>query len=374
MHYFDYAAATPLSDSVQRAMQPYLSDSFYNPSAQYLAAQVVRKAVEKARATVAGILGAQVQEIVFTAGGTEANNLAVQGIMRQYPEANCVVSAIEHDAILEPAKQFDHKIAPVDAHGSIKIESLKKLIDDKTVLVSIMYANNEIGSVQPLASISKMIKEINWDRIKSGNKLPLYFHTDACQAPNYLYVLVNSLGVDMMTLNGGKIYGPKQSGALYVKRDISLQPLIYGGGQEKGVRNGTENVSGIIGFATALEDASNSREKETVRLQVMRQSARNYIVKNLPYARVNSGYLPNNLHITFPGADNERLMMELDEQGFMVAAGSACSASNDEPSHVLKAIGMSDADARSSLRITMGRQTTEEELLQLLKTCKALLV
>lgn len=373
MKYFDYAAATPLSEKARKVMEPYLTERFYNPSAQYLAAQAVKKDIEKARAAVAGVLMAKPQEIIFTAGGTEANNLAIQGVMRKFPDANCVVSAIEHDAVLEPTKQFNYKIAPVDKYGIVDADKLKKLIDHKTVLVSVMYANNEIGTVQLLASIGKMIHEINWARIKSSNSLPLYFHTDACQAPNYLPILVNSLGVDMMSLNGGKIYGPKQSGVLYVKRDIELEPLIYGGGQEKGVRNGTENVPNIIGFAAALTEADSMREVETARVMVLRHKAFDYLEKNLPEVRINSGFLANNLHITVPGVDNERLMMELDEKGFQVAVGSACSASNDEPSHVLKAIGLSDTEARSSLRITMGRATTESGLMELLRTIKSLL-
>ncbi|MDB5182442.1 MAG: Aminotransferase [Candidatus Saccharibacteria bacterium] len=376
MNYFDYAAATPMSPTVLAAMQPYFTDAFYNPSAQYLAAQDVRKAIEKARSDVAVILGARTPEIIFTAGGTEANNLAIHGVMARYPEANCVVSAVEHDAVLEPAGQYDCRFCPVKPDGRIDLDALKNLIDDKTVLVSVMYANNEIGTVQPLAQVAKILREMQANRTKNGNTLPLYFHTDACQAPNYLQILPNTLGVDMMTLNGGKIYGPKQSGVLFVKSGIELEPLVRGGGQERNLRSGTENVAGIVGFAAALKEAHAIRETESARLSELLHTAVNFITKEMPSAVLNGAFgyrLPNNLHITFPGADNERLMMCLDEQGFQVAVGSACSASSDEPSHVLKAIGMSDADAQSSLRITMGRQTTREEILELLKACKDLI-
>ncbi len=375
MTYFDYAAATPLSPIVLTAMQPYFGEAFYNPSAQYLAAQAVRKDVESARATVARIVGARPQEIIFTAGGTEANNLAIYGIMAKYPDTNCVVSAVEHDAVLEPAAQYNSRIAAVKSDGRIDLEALAQLIDDKTVLVSVMYANNEIGTVQPLASVAKILADIRWQRTKSGNMLPLYLHTDACQAPNYLQILPNTLGVDMMTLNGGKIYGPKQSGVLFVKSGIELEPLVRGGGQERGLRSGTENVAAVVGFAAALQEAHSMRGIESARLSELMHDAVQFITKEMPSAVLNGAFgyrLPNNLHITFPGADNERLMMLLDEQGFQVAVGSACSASSDEPSHVLRAIGMSDADARSSLRITMGRSTTKSDVLALLAVCKTL--
>lgn len=376
MNYFDYAAATPLSLTVLKAMDPYFSDKFFNPSAQYLSAQAVRKDVEKARADVAQVLSVRPSEIIFTAGGTESDNLAIHGVMSRFQDANCVVTAIEHDAVLEPAALYNCKIAPVDSDGRVDLEVLKSLIDDNTVLVSVMYANNEIGTIQPLASISKLLSEIKWQRAKSGNRLPLFFHTDACQAPNCLQVLPHTLGVDMMTLNGGKIYGPKQSGILYVNSGIELNPLIYGGGQERNLRSGTENVANIIGFSMALKEASERRGKESARLSGLQHTALKLISQQLPKAILNGaiGYrLANNIHLTLPGQDNERLMMQLDEKGYQVAAGSACSASSDEPSHVLKAIGLSDEEARSSLRITMGRDTTEENLKGLISTIATLI-
>lgn len=374
--YFDYAAATPMSPGVLQAMQPFFGAQFYNPSAQYLAARDVHAAIERARADVAGVLGVRLQEVIFTAGGTEANNLAIHGVMARFPEANCVVSAIEHDAVLAPAALYNCKVAPVGIDGRVDLDALEKLIDDKTVLVSIMYANNEIGTVEPLSHVSKLLVEIRWQRTKQGNKLPLYFHTDACQAPNYLQILPNTLGVDLMTLNGGKMYGPKQTGVLFVKTGIELEPLLRGGGQERNIRSGTENAPGVIGFAAALAETSALREMEWIRMAKIKAAGYEFLKKELQGVIVNgsTGHrLPNNLHLTFPGVDNERLMMQLDEQGFMVAVGSACSASNDEPSHVLKAIGLSDEAARSSVRITMGRATTETDLIALLEVCRKLI-
>jgi cysteine desulfurase len=223
-----------------------------------------------------------------------------------------------------------------------------------------MYANNEIGTIQPLRDIAKVIKLKKENRKLQGNTLPLYFHTDACQAANYLPLLVNNLGVDLMTLNGGKIYGPKQSGVLFVRSGITLQPQILGGGQERNIRSGTENVAGNIGFATALQETAKMKEEESKRLKELQDYCIKQLRATLPNAIINgsmSHRLPNNIHLTIQGRDNERLLMELDERGVMVATGSACSASSDEPSHVLTALGMSDEDARCSIRITFGRQT-----------------
>lgn len=375
MLYFDYAAGTPMSDKALLAMRPYLQEQFYNPSAMYLSAQEVRKSINQARADVAKILGAKTPEIIFTAGGTESDNLAIHGVMDNFAGKNCIVSAIEHDAVLEPAKIYDHKIAKVDPNGIVNLKQLEKQIDDETVLVSIMYANNEIGTIQPISEISKIIQNIRDERKAKGNELPLYLHTDACQAANYLPLLVNTLGVDLMTLNGGKIYGPKQSGILYVKTGVKLAPQVLGGGQERGLRSGTENVGSIIGFASALHETTTMREVETKRLIKLRDELINNLQKIRPDIELNGEKEPrlaNNIHITIPGSDNERLMMELDEEGIMIATGSACSASSDEPSHVLSAIGLSEELARGSYRITLGRATTEEDTKKLTKTLSRL--
>ena len=341
-------------------MQPYLRNQFYNPSATYQAARAVYKAVEAARASVANWFGSRPSEVIFTAGGTEANNLAIHGVMRQYPTANVVVSAIEHSAVLEPARQYDCREASVAVDGRLDLAELGSKIDDQTVLVSIMYANNEIGTVQPIHEVAGLLATIKKQRRTDGNKLPLYLHSDACQAGNYLDIHTSRLGVDLMTINGGKLYGPKQSGALYVKGSLVLLPLIYGGGQERGLRSGTENVAGAIGLAVALDLAQQERHAETKRLQALQQVFYKLLETQLPSITINGSRkhrLPNNLHLTVPGFDNERLLIQLDEAGVMAAAGSACSASDEEASHVLRALGLSTDVAQSSLRFSMGRAT-----------------
>jgi len=388
--YLDYAAATPLDREVLVAMQPYFTDYFYNPSATYAAAREVHAALEAARASIAHWLGARGSEITLTAGGTEANNLAIHGVMRQYPEANIVVSAIEHESVLVPAGRYDCRQVNVTSDGLIDLEDLARKIDEQTVMVSVMYANNEIGTVQPVREVTRIIAAKKATRraeeavsrqpsavsppTTSGQRtasseqrpaspLPLIFHSDACQAANYLDMHVARLGVDMLTLNGGKLYGPKQSGALYVKAGVRLQPLIDGGGQERGLRSGTENVAAAIGCATALDKAQTLRHEETRRLQALQQQFLELLEQKIPQAVINGSRrhrLPNNIHLTMPGYDNERLLIQLDELGIQAAAGSACSASDQEPSHVLRALGLSEAEARASLRFTMGRATTAD--------------
>jgi cysteine desulfurase len=374
--YLDYAAATPMDPRVLAAMQPYFMANFYNPSATYLAARHVADDLKSARATVASVLGARPSEIIFTAGGTEANNLAIHGVMAQYPGANMVVSAIEHDSVLAPGSRYDARQAPVANSGIIDTAALSRLIDDQTVLVSVMYANNEIGTVQPVREIAQMLDGIRKQRRQSGNMTPLLFHTDAAQAANYLDLHAARLGVDLLTLNGGKVYGPKQSGVLYVKAGLSLQPLEDGGGQEQGLRSGTENVPAAIGFATALELAQAMRHDEVNRLQRLQKQLIDEVTQAVPTVRLNgskSKRLPNNVHLTFPGVDNERLLIQLDELGILAAAGSACSASNEEPSHVLHALGLSDAAAQNSVRFTLGRATTDHDITTVVQTLTQLL-
>lgn len=368
--YLDYAAATPVDKQVLEAMQPYFTDKFYNPSALYLASKTVQSDIATARGVVAKLLGIRPSEVIFTAGGTEANNLAINGIMQQYPEAHMVASAIEHDSVLMPARQYDYTEAVVKNDGLVELSKLERVITERTVLVSVMYANNEIGTIQPIGQIATLIKKIRSERMLKGNQLPLYLHTDACQAPNYLHVYASRLGVDLMTINSGKVYGPKQCGALFVKSPLKLKPQILGGGQEQGRRSGTENVPGVIGFAKALELASGLRESETRRVGALQRLFIEQLNQKIPTAVVNgSGMrLANNVHITIPGTDNERLIFELDEAGIQCAAGSACSASKDEPSHVLRAIGLSDEAARSSLRFSFGRSTDEGAIKQTVET------
>ncbi len=363
--YLDYAAATPLDPAVLASMQPFFSQQFYNPSALYQPAQAVKQAVEAARAQVAACLGARPTDIIFTAGGTEANNLALQGVLRQFPDGKLIVSAIEHDSVLRTAQQLGAAIVPVTSQGIVDVAALEALIGDETVLISCMYASNEVGTLQPLRAISQLVARIRRDRQRRGVTMPLYLHTDAAQAAGLLDIHAARLGVDLLTLNAGKIYGPKQSGALYVHHGVRLQPQLWGGGQERGLRSGTENVAGVVGLAAALTQVQAARQGEAARLAALQQSFFAQLNTALPQAVINGSRthrLPTNVHVTLPGHDNERLLLQLEAAGILCAAGSACSASSDVPSHVLRAMGMSDADARSSLRFTMGRGTTQAHI------------
>lgn len=360
--YLDHAAATPLDPAVLVAMMPFLTDRYFNPSAQYQSARAVRADIEAARVRIAYWLGARPAEIIFTAGGTESDNLAICGIMDQFPDGNVVISAVEHDAVRKTAGAYNHRIAAVDSDGRIELGKLVKLIDDDTALISVIYASNEIGTIQPLKEISRSVASIREHRRKSGNKTPLYLHTDACQATPYLDLHTSRLGVDLMTINASKMYGPKQAGALYVKAGVDLSPQIYGGGQERGLRSGTENVAGIIGMAAALDIVQGRRSEESNRLSQLQKLFVELLEEQIPNVIINGSMkqrLANNVHVSFPGHDNERLMMQLDEAGVIVAVGSACSASSQKPSHVLLAIGCSEEAARSSLRLTMGLDTDE---------------
>ena len=359
--YLDYSAATPMRSEVLEAMRPFFSDEFYNPSAVYLSAKNVKSRLDEFRRSVANLLGSRPAEITFTAGATEANNLAVQGIARQFPDGEILISAVEHESVTAPAGLFGAGRIPVDENGLIILNKLSNLINDKTVLVSVMLVNNELGTIQPLADIAKLIAEIRRRRQSEGNGLPIYLHTDAAQAGNYLDLHTGRIGVDMMSLNGGKLYGPKQSGALYVKAGVKLRPLILGGGQESGLRSGTENVAAIAGFAKALELAQAGRRQTADHLTVLRKDFEEQLSNNFRTATINGGRhrAPHITSVTFPGQDNERLMMQLDELGIMCAVGSACSASSEEPSAVLRAIGLSEDLAQATLRFSLGTATDQ---------------
>ncbi len=363
--YLDYAAATPMDNNVLSAMMPFFSANFYNPSANYDPAIDVKNKLNDSRGKISFWLGAKPTEIIFTAGGTEANNLAISGVMQANPDKNLIVSAIEHDSVLLPAKQYLHKIAPVDSRGMINLPSLLKLIDKDTVLISVMHANNEVGTIQPIKEIAQKIKAIRSQRLLANNHTPLYLHTDASQSVNYLDIHHSQLGVDLISLNGGKIYGPKQTGILFVSSRVKLSPLMLGGGQENNLRSGTENVAGFIGLACALDKTQLIRKEETDRLSKLQSHFFKNIAAKLPDVIINGSLnkrLPNNIHLSFPGVDNEMLIALLNNALIYVAAGSACSASNNMPSHVLKAMGITDDQARSSLRISMGRETTLEDI------------
>jgi cysteine desulfurase len=362
--YLDYAAASPVDKKVLKAMEPYFSNIFYNPSALYEGARQAKDALNEARHKSAQLIGAKSSEIIFTAGGTESANLAVNGVMLANPEGNLLVSAIEHEAVLKPTENYSHKIISVDGKGLVNTNEIEQKCDDKTVLISVMLANNEIGTVQPIKEISEIIKKIRQNRRKINNKTPLYFHIDACQAPLYLDVNVARLGIDMMTLNGGKIYGPKQSGILYVSAGTKITPIISGGGQEFGYRSGTENVAFAVGFSKALELADKGRNQRAKEMTELRE----YFMKELEN-RFNAeitGHrthrLAQNVHAIFPDIDNERVLFALDDAGVDAAAGSACSASNDVASHVLLAVGKSEQEARQSIRFSLGKSTTKENL------------
>jgi cysteine desulfurase len=363
--YLDYAAATPLDPRVLKAMEPYFTKDFYNPSASYLAARGVRQKLGEARADIARCLGAKPAEIIFTAGATEANNLAIQGVMKTFPGKELLVSAIEHESILAPASLFKSKQIKVSPKGIVDLADLKKKITDDTVLISVMMVNNEIGTIQPLREVAATVKEALKSRQKLGNKLPLYLHSDAAQAGNYFELKTNRLGVDMLSINGGKIYGPKQSGVLFVKAGVKLKPLILGGGQEFGIRSGTENLAGAVGLARALGLAQGNREAEARRVNTLKNFFASEIEKNIPGAILNmsSNYqAPHIVSVTFPRLDNERLMMQLDEAGIICAVGSACSTTNDEPSHVLAAIGLNEKQAHSTLRFSFGRFSSKSDV------------
>lgn len=366
--YFDYSAATPLEPRVLAVMVPYFGDKFYNPSAGYLAAQSVKQDLDAARQLIAKHFGCKSTELIFTAGGTEANNLAIRGILEQYPNGNIVTSAIEHDSVIKASSKFKYKRVKVNSQGYVDEVDLRRKIDDDTVLVSVMYVNNEVGTIQPIKQIAKLVEEIRRDRKSSKNLTPLYFHTDASQAGNFLSLNVNSLGVDMMTVNGGKIYGPKQSAVLYLKTGVKLDPIILGGGQERGYRSGTENVANYVGLSVAIDLAQTEHKQNTKRMEEIREIALKLITENIPKSTINGGRnkIPSTIHLTIPKIDNETVMMRLDEFGFQVAVGSACKASDDEPSHVLMAMGFSRQEAQSTLRISMGKYTTKESVSHLI--------
>jgi len=363
--YLDHAAATPLDPRVFEAMRPYFETEFANPSSLYRAARSTRHAVESARHTIATTLGAKPTEIVFTSGGTEGNNLAIQGVLRAHAGAHWVTTAIEHDAVLsqvEPLRAEGHPAAvvPVKPNGIVDPASLAAAVTDATVLISVMLANNEIGTIQHFADIAKLVAAVRTDRAARSVTLPLYLHTDATQAPNYLDLHVDRLGADLLTLNGSKIYGPKGTGALYIRQGTALEPLQFGGGQERTRRSGTENVAGIVGLAKALELAAASRTAEAKRLAPLRDQLIRRLTEAIPGATLNGDpkrRLPNNVNLTIPGAEGEGLVLYLDNAGIMASTGSACTTGSLDPSHVLLALGRTPAEANSSLRLTLGRST-----------------
>ncbi|WP_317415687.1 cysteine desulfurase family protein [Thermophilibacter provencensis] len=360
--YLDYAAATPLDPEVLEAMGPYLTGRFYNPSAPYELARGVRDDVERARATVARLIGARPDNLVFTAGATEANNLAFAAV-----EGHVVVDAIEHESVLACAGTHARRTVRVGRDGLVDPSAVARAIRPDTELVSIELANGEIGCVQPVREISRAVAEERARRLEAGERTPIYLHTDASQAVGCLSVNVSSLGVDLLTLSAAKIYGPKQVGALWAADDVRLRPLVYGGGQEGGVRSGTENVAGVVGLARAMELACERRAREARRLAALRERLRAGLLERLPWTVVSGPRnakrrLPGLLHVAFAGIEARRLVISLEREGVSVGTGSACAASRMRVSHVLEAIGMPRPLAEGSLRLTLGLPTTEDEV------------
>ncbi len=370
--YLDYAAATPVDTKVLKAMAPYQKAAFGNPSSAHWFGQQTRAAIERARGTVASFLNARPQEVVFTSGATEANNLAIQGIARKSeirnPKPHIITSAIEHESILSPCEQLEQEgiaevtYVPVDKEGLVRVEDVKNAVKENTALVSIMYANSEIGTVQPIAEIGAMIREL-----KTKNyKLKISFHTDAAQAAQFLSCDVEKLGVDLLTLSAHKFYGPKGAGVLYARDGISLAPALFGGGQEQGMRSGTENVASIVGMGTAMQEVQNPKSKiRNIQIRQLRDQLLRGIVKNVKDAELTGSKekrLPNNIHIRVQGIEGRDMVIALDQKGIAVSSGSACSEKNQEPSHVLLALGCSLEEASSGVRITLGKNTTKEEI------------
>lgn len=364
--YLDYAAQTPLDRDVYAAMEPYYDPAYGNPSSLHTSGRRAREALEGARAQVAASIGAHPDEIIFTGGGTESDNLALMGAARanRARGKHILISAIEHKAVENAAaalerEGFEITRVPVDAEGRIQLHMFRTLVRDDTILVSLMLANNEIGTVEPIAELTESVRE---RRARTG--FPL-IHTDACQAAGYLEIDVAALGVDLLTLNGTKVYGPKGVGVLYKTRGVRLEPLVVGGEQEQGLRAGTEALPLIVGMATALEKAAKVRAREVKRLASLRTYFITELKKRIPESIVNGSakhHLPHIVHVTFPHVEGESMLLLLDSYGIEVATGSACSAHDLRPSHVLRALGQRGDLLHGSVRFSFGRHTTKAEL------------
>jgi cysteine desulfurase len=359
--YLDYAATTPVHPEVLKAMLPYFTEIYGNPSSVHTAGQEARTAVEKARESVASLIGAAAEEIVFTSGGTEADNYALRGaaLANASKGKHIITTSIEHHAALESARALEKQgfkvtYLPVDDYGMVDPGDVKKVLTPETILISVMHANNEIGTVQPLAEIGKIAREAG-----------IIFHTDAVQTVGHIPTDVNELGVDLLSMSAHKLYGPKGVGALYVRKGTRLAALIHGGGQEKARRSGTENVPGIVGFGKAAEVARGEMQDEAARLVVLRDKLFLGLQQRMEKIKLNGHpekRLPNNVNISVSYVEGESMVLSLDLQGIYVSTGSACSSGSLEPSHVLLAIGCSHEQAHGSLRFTIGKWTTEQEI------------
>jgi cysteine desulfurase len=364
--YLDYASTTPTDPRVVEAMKPYFFENFGNPSSPHAFGQSARKAVEDAREVLAGTINAKPEEIIFTSGGSESNNQALIGVARALKEKgnHIIVSKVDHHSVVRPAEElqasgFSVTFLGVDSYGRVDPEAVGQAMTPQTILVSVMHASNEIGTIQPAAEIGRVAREHG-----------AYFHVDAVQTVGHIPVDVNALNCDLLTLSAHKFYGPKGAGALYVRKGTKISPYILGGDQERGRRASTLNVPGIVGTGCALKIGRELMEVEARTQAVLRDQVIGFVAKNISGSMFNGHAverLPNNAHFSFEGIDGESLLMSLDMNGFCASMGSACTSGSLTPSHVLKAIGLSDGLAFGSLRVSIGRWTTAQDIEAFLK-------
>jgi len=357
--YLDNAASTKIHNDVLEDMMPYLKEHYGNPSSIHRYGRLARKAIEKARKQIAYLINADPSEILLTSGGTESNNTALYGIAKKNPRSRIITSSIEHDAILEPCKKlekegFDIIFLPVNNYGLVDPLILNDNLTENTSLVSIMFGNNEVGTVEPISDFVKICKEQN-----------IPFHTDAVQAIGKIPIDVKELGIDLLSISSHKINGPKGIGALYIRKGISIDPVILGGGQENGLRSGTENVANIVGFGKACELSRINLLENISRMKELRDYISNKIIQEIPKVILNGhpeSRLPNNIHFTFLGVNGEDLLIKLDEHEIAASTGSACSVQIQKASHVLQAMGFSHEQITGSLRLTLGISNNLEEM------------
>lgn len=359
--YLDYAATTPTDPEVVKAMLPYYSERFGNPSSIYSLGQEAKSAIENAREKIASLLGAKREEIIFTSGGTESNNFALKGVV--YANENkgnhIITSVIEHHAIIAPCKflekrGFDVTYLPVDKYGLINPDDVRKAITNKTILISIAHSNNEVGTIEPIEKIGKI-----------AEKYDIYFHTDAVQSFGHIPIDVNDLNVNLLSISSHKLYGPKGVGAIYIRKGTKLTSFLHGGDQERRRRASTENVPAIVGFGKAVEIARDRMNKEAKQLEALRDKLIKGIFEKIDHVRLNghpAQRLPNNVNVAFEFVEGESMLLNLDMEGIAASTGSACSSASLEPSHVLLALGLPHEIAHGSLRFTFGRYTRNEDI------------
>jgi len=368
--YLDNAASTQIHEDVLNSMLPYLKEQYGNPSSLHRYGRLAHKAIEKSRKQIASLINAEPSEILLTSGGTESNNTALQGIAMKNTSGQIITSLIEHDAILEPCKKleqngFDVDYLPVNEFGMVDSSVLKSHISEKTILVSIMFGNNEVGTIQAISEISQICNENN-----------ILFHTDAVQAVGKVPLDVKKLGIDLLSISSHKIYGPKGIGALYIKNGIDIDPMILGGGQEHGLRSGTENVASIVGFGKACEIAKNNLNENIFQMKKFRDNLVEKVLNEIPEVTLNGhpqSRLPNNAHFTFLGVNGEDLIIKLDEYGIAASTGSACSVNTQKASHVLQAMGFSLEQITGSLRLTIGIFNDQKEIDQTVDILKKII-